>query len=181
MSRSYKHRRNQKIDALFVLVLLFIYLEVNRKVYVFLYGLLLVVLIIAIKLFIRWRIYRRINSPKMVDIDSMTGLEFERCVAKMLSKQGYKHVRLTERYDLGVDIIASKDGKRWGIQVKRHSRLVKAIAVRQVVTALRKYKCDKALVVTNSTFSSVAKELASTNDCALVDRNQLSKWVASYK
>jgi restriction system protein len=179
MSRSYKHRRNQKIDALFVLMLLFIYLEVNRKGYVFLYGLLVAVLIIAIKLFVRWRIYRRINSPKMIDIDSMTGLEFERCVAKMLSKQGYKHVRLTERYDLGVDIIASKDGKRWGIQVKRHSGLVKAIAVRQVVTALRKYKCDKALVVTNSTFSNVAKELAATNDCALVDRDQLSKWVAS--
>ena len=181
MSRSYKRRRNQKIDALFVLMLLFIYLEVNHKGYVLLYGLLIVILIIAIKLIIKLRIYHRISSPKMIDIDGMTGLEFERCVANLLSNQGYKHVRLTEKYDLGVDIIADKDGRRWGIQVKRHSGLVKAIAVRQVVTALRKYKCDKALVVTNSTFSNVAKELAGTNDCVLVDRTQLSKWVASYK
>jgi len=123
----------------------------------------------------------RLNNPNMTIVDNMTGLEFEKYVAKLLGSQGYKHVRLTERFDLGVDIIADKNGTRWGIQVKRHSGLVKAIAVRQVVTALRKYKCDRALVITNSIFSNVAKELASTNDCVLVDRTQLSKWVASYK
>jgi restriction system protein len=110
-------------------------------------------------------------------IDKMTGLEFERCIAGLLKKQGYISVKLTEKYDYGVDIIAVKDGITWGIQVKRYSGLVKADAVRQVVTALKKYDCDKAMVITNSTYSMVAKDLANCNNCVLIDRKYLFQWV----
>ena len=105
----------------------------------------------------------------------MTGLEFERYVARLLKTRGYSHIKLTEEYDYGIDIIAEKDGIRWGIQVKRCSGLVKANAVRQVVTALKKYNCDIAMVISNSTYSKVAKELAKSNQCVLVDRNGLLK------
>ena len=108
---------------------------------------------------------KKMHSPSMKLIDSMTGLEFERCVASLLKHQGYTDIRLTEKYDYGVDIIATKDDIRWGIQVKRYSGLVNADAVRQVVTALKKYDCDKAMVITNSTYSLVAKDLASCNNC----------------
>jgi len=113
----------------------------------------------------------------MVAIDKMTGLEFERYIARLLKTKSYIHIILTEEYDYGVDIIAEKDGIRWGIQVKRYSGLVKANAVRQAVTALKKYHCDRAMVISNSTYSKVAKELARSNDCVLVDRNGLLKWV----
>lgn len=119
----------------------------------------------------------KLHNPDMATIDKMTGLEFEICVSKLLRAQGYKNIRLTEKYDLGVDIIAEKDDIRWGIQVKRYSGLVKANAVRQVVTALKKYDCDRAMVITSSTYSRVAKDLASCNNCVLVDRDILSKWV----
>ena len=120
---------------------------------------------------------RRGNSrPSLYQVDNMTGLEFEKYVVKLLKSQGYKYVRLTEKYDLGVDIIAEKDGIRWGIQVKRYSGLVKADAVRQAVTALRRYRCDRAMVITNSSFSQTAKELASSNDCVLLGRDILMKW-----
>ena len=46
----------------------------------------------------------------------MTGIEFEKYVAKYLQKQGYK-TELTEKYDLGIDIVAVKDGIRYGVQV----------------------------------------------------------------
>jgi restriction system protein len=111
------------------------------------------------------------------DIDCMEGLEFERYVASLLKKLGYGAVRLTEKYDYGVDIIAVKNGVTWGIQVKRYSGLVKANAVRQVVTALRKYHCDKAMVITNSYYSEIAKDLARWNDCLLIDRDTLRHWV----
>ncbi len=117
------------------------------------------------------------HNPSIKLIDKMTGLEFEHWVAGLLKNQGYTGVRLTEKYDYGVDIIADKDGIRWGIQVKRYSGLVKADAVRQVVTALKKYDCDKAMVITNSTYSMVAKDLASSNNCVLIDRVMLLQWV----
>ena len=118
-------------------------------------------------------IRKKIHSPSMKLIDKMTGLEFERCVAGLLKQQGYTNVRLTEKYDYGVDIIAEKDGIRWGIQVKRYSGLVKADAVRQVVTALRQYNCDRAMVISNGFYSQVAKKLAESNNCLLIDRNAL--------
>jgi len=105
----------------------------------------------------------------------MDGLDFEKYIASILSKQGYSSIKLTERFDYGVDIIAHKDGIRWGIQAKRYSGLVKADAVRQVVTGLSIYKCDRAMVITNSVFSNFAVRLAQSNQCVLVDRNQLAK------
>ena len=117
----------------------------------------------------RLKLRKHPNSISMEDIDKMSGIEFEHFVANLLKIQGYTNVRLTEKYDYGVDIIAVKDGITWGIQTNRYSGLVKASAVRQVVTRLRIYNCNNAMVVTNSYFSKVATKLAKSNDCKLVD------------
>ena len=117
------------------------------------------------------RKFRTVNrNLHLRDVDTMDGITFEYYVAQLLINRGYTNVSLTERYDYGVDIIAEKDGIRWGVQAKRYSGLVKAAAVRQVVTGLRLYECDRAMVITNSTFSAVAKRLADGNDCILIDR-----------
>lgn len=116
-----------------------------------------------------------VTNLRLSDVDTMDGLGFEKYIANTLKKQGYSNVTLTEQYDYGVDIIANKDGVRWGIQVKRYSGLVKAEAVRQVVTGLRVYGCDRAMVITNSVFSRVAVQLADSNECVLVDRSGLAK------
>ncbi len=113
------------------------------------------------------------NQTDIAEIDAMSGPEFELYVAELLKQQGYQHVRLTEKYDYGVDIVAVKDGFTWGVQVKRSSGLVKANAIRQVVTALRMYSCDRAMVITNGEFSRVATELAECNGCLLIDRDKL--------
>lgn len=118
------------------------------------------------------RLYHAIQR-RSLSVDNMSGLAFERYVADLLSKRGYTNIQLTEHYDFGVDIVADKAGVRWGIQVKRYSGLVKAEAVRQVVTALPLYGCDQAMVITNSTFSHVAQVLAESNNCVLVDRRKL--------
>ena len=117
---------------------------------------------------------RRYIKYKQSHVDTMTGLEFEKYVAKYLRDQGYK-TKLTEKYDLGIDIVAVKDGIRYGVQVKRHKGVVGANAVRQAVTALNLYECDRAMVITNSYFSKTAIRLADSNDCILFDRATLLK------
>lgn len=126
---------------------------------------------LVIKLMRRCCIVRR--NVRLQNVDAMDGLDFELYIADLLTKQGYNNVSLTEEYDYGVDIVAEKDGIRWGIQTKRYSGLVKAEAVRQVVTGLRLYSCDRAMVITNSTYSNVARRLAEGNDCVLIDREGL--------
>lgn len=141
------------------------------------YVVALIILLIAARTVLRiTRFVRRlVANRKLRHVDVMDGIEFEEYIANMLKSQGYTNIQLTEQYDYGVDIIASKNGIRWGIQVKRYSGLVKAEAVRQVVTGLRMYGCDRAMVITNSVFSRVAVRLAEGNDCVLVDRTRLSK------
>lgn len=90
---------------------------------------------------------------------------------------GYTDIRLTEKYDLGVDIVAKKNGVTWGIQAKRYNSPVKAEAVRQAYTALNRYKCARAMVITNSTYSRQAQMLAADNDVVLVDRQVLTEWI----
>lgn len=134
----------------------------------------LVVLGCAFILQIGWKYLAYRQNIKFRSVDSMRSLEFEYYVAMLLKNNGYHNVSLTEKYDLGVDIIAEKDGVRWGVQVKHYSGLVKASAVRQVVTGLKLYGCDRAMVVTNSTYSATARKLAAGNDCELIDRRSLA-------
>lgn len=115
----------------------------------------------------------RKRSMRIQDIDSMSGLEFEHYIAKLLKAKGYKRVLLTEKYDLGIDITAKKDGVKWGIQIKRHAGPVRADAIRQAVTALTIYGCDRPMVITNSYFTNQAKRLALSNSCLLIDRREL--------
>jgi restriction system protein len=135
------------------------------------------VFVIKLAVWITRRIHTMTQNLRLQDVDSMDGVSFEHYVVQMLIEQGYINVSPTEQYDYGVDVIAEKDGIRWGVQVKRYSGLVKAEAVRQVVTGLRLYNCDRAMVITNSTFSAVAKRLADGNDCVLIDRTGLNALV----
>ena len=147
------------------------------------YVIAFIIILYAIRLFARmYRFVRRIIlNLRLSDVDTMDGLAFEKYVAKLLKQQGYSNISLTEQYDYGVDIIATRNGIRWGIQVKRYTGLVKADAVRQVVTGLRVYGCDRAMVITNSVFSRVAVQLADSNECVLVDRSELARMKTDLK
>jgi len=118
------------------------------------YILLIIAVLVLIKILLK---LRRFIKYKLSHVDTMTGLEFEKYVTKYLRNQGYK-TNLTEKYDLGIDIVAVKDGIRYGVQVKRYKGVVGANAVRQSVTALNLYDCDRAMVVTNSYFSNTASQ-----------------------
>lgn len=134
---------------------------------------------VALKLLWSFRglVIRREQSFVLSDVDQMDGLQFERYISTLLARHGFTGIELTEQYDLGVDIIAHKNDERWGIQVKRYSGLVKAEAVRQVITGLKLYGCDRSMVITNSNYSKIARQLAAGNNCVLVDRQQLAQLI----
>jgi HJR/Mrr/RecB family endonuclease len=142
-----------------------------------LYTLVIVASLVMLRLSLS--LYRKmlnvVVNRRLIHVDDMDDIEFETYIAGVLKSQGYTNVKLTEKYDYGVDIIAVKDGIRWGIQVKRYSGPVKADAVRQVVSGLRIYGCDRAMVITNSIFNGVAVRLADSNGCILVDHIGLIK------
>lgn len=193
MSRRYRRKRQHAsspfVDASSLAVILVFIIgwqaaqSSNTEVLIYL-GIAVGVILIAIATIaiLKYRYtQRKLRALQTADIDRMDWLRFEVYVAELLKNRGFTHVELTEKYDYGVDIIARKDDITWGVQVKRYSNLVKAEAVRQTVTALTHYKCNRAMVVTNSTFSRPAKVLALDNNCVLIDREILSTWIIEFQ
>ena len=142
---------------------------------------LIVASAIAVFSFIAIRKNQKLRAIQLSGVDVMDGFVFEKYVAELLKNQGFNNVRLTEKYDLGIDAIADKNGEKWGIQIKRNRCKTKAESVRQAVTALNHYKCSRAMVISNSQFTGAAKQLAASNRCILIDRQQLGEWIFAYQ
>ena len=100
----------------------------------------------------------------------MNGIQYERSCAKYLSTLGYKNITLTKASgDQGIDIIATKGNLKYGFQCKYYSGTVGNDAVQQAFSGIAYYKLDKAVVITNSDFSSGARKLAEEADVLLWD------------
>lgn len=99
----------------------------------------------------------------------MTGHEYEHTVASYLSHRGYKDVQVTKGSgDYGVDVIAQKGLKKYAVQCKYYSDPVSVGAVQEAVAGKAMYNCNAAMVVTNSTFTRAAEELARKNNVVLI-------------
>ena len=100
----------------------------------------------------------------------MTGLEYEHLVGKYLSALGYTNVKVTQGSgDYGVDIIASKDNKKYAIQCKLYSNHVGISAVQEVAAGMAMYGCTDSMVITNNVFTQAAKDLARVNGVILLE------------
>lgn len=142
---------------------------------------LVAAVVVAVLSFVAIRKNQKLRAIQLSGVDVMDGFVFEKYVEELLKNQGFHNVRLTEKYDLGIDAIADKDGEKWGIQIKRNRGKTKAESVRQAVTALNHYKCTRAMVVSNSQFTGAARQLAESNRCVLIDRQQLGEWIFAYQ
>jgi restriction system protein len=143
-----------------------------------------ILLIIVGVIFVVYRIalYFRIKRPlDIFGVDEMSGADFERLVEKLLKVQGYEVNRIGGYEDYGVDLIASRGGRKHAIQVKRWKRPVGMDAIRAAVAGMAFHNCDRAVVITSSYFSWRAKNLAKANNCKLIDRNLLAQQVKTYR
>ena len=96
-----------------------------------------------------------------VDINSMDGIEFENFIADLLTNNGYSNVHVTKASgDHGIDIIATNNGLKYGIQCKRYSSRVGNYAIHEAFSGAAFYDCDQAIVATNNTFTKSAIEEA---------------------
>ncbi len=99
----------------------------------------------------------------------MDGKKYERKVASYLKRRGFYAVKVTgESGDYGVDVLARKGLHKYAVQCKYYSRPVGVHAVQQVVGGMAYYGCDRALVVTNNSFTRQAVSLAQKNNVELI-------------
>ena len=117
---------------------------------------------------------KKLSKSGIDEIDQMDGLEFEKYLEALFEKLGYRVRRTPYQNDYGADLIVGKDGHKIAVQVKRYRRKIGVKAVQEAVAACGKYRCQKAMVVTNSYFTEQAKELARANRVDLWDRRKLA-------
>ena len=112
-------------------------------------------------------------------IDGMEGHKFEYFCANLLRKVGFSDVRVTPGSgDQGVDILAIKDSIKYAIQCKNYASVLGNTPVQEVSAGKQFYGCHVGVVMTNSTFSSGAVQLAATNNVLLWDRTKMEELIS---
>jgi len=121
----------------------------------------------------------RQKRKKPLPIDEMTGLEFERYCADLLSQKGFVDVNVTKASgDYGVDILAEKDGVTYAIQCKRYQDPVGVKAIQEAFAGKEYYDKMVGAVLTNQYFTQPAVEAAKKLKILLWDRGYLESMIS---
>ena len=117
------------------------------------------------------------SAPKITlsDIDLMSGFEFESFIGDLFEKMGYTTKVTKSSGDQGIDVLATKNDFVVAIQAKCYSGIVGNHAIMEAVAGMKFYKADKCMVITNSSFTKSAQELAKANEVELWDRQVLKE------
>lgn len=113
-------------------------------------------------------------------IEELSGKDFEKYLEELFEKMGYKIKYISPGNDQGADLVINKNKQDIVVQAKRHSYKVTNKAVQEAVAAIGYYKCQGAMVVTNSVFTDAAKELAEANGIDLIDGIELNRLIKKY-
>ncbi len=128
----------------------------------------------------KWKMYY--ESKTMDEVSRMKGTEFEKFLARLFSRMGYTDLTLTPTNDQGGDLLClSPSGARVVIQAKRWKGTVGNSAVQELLGAMLHYDRAEGMVITNSTFTVAACELAKKHSgIALRDGRWLEKQIKKF-
>lgn len=167
---------NEIIDFLYslsVLLTLWVYQETNNR---WLTGLTFIVslglLYFGISKYKQWK-RRKLLESSIDVVDDMTGKVFDDYILAHFEHLGYLGHLASRGEDHGADLILKKAGQRVVVLAKRWKNSLGADAIERIIGAVKYYDADKGIVVTNSTFTESARELADPNGIELWSRSKL--------
>lgn len=113
-------------------------------------------------------------------IKQKTPVEFELAIKHFFEQVlGFKKLEATKvKGDFGADLLGERNGEKLVIQVKKYSTPVNLKAVQEVYGAMAHYGAKSCWVVTSSTYTESAVNLAKSTNCTLVDGNDLDRLFA---
>ena len=124
---------------------------------------------------------KRLLDSGILEVDEMTGKEFEKFLALNFINFGYSVTLTQDSQDYGADLILYKDGSKTVVQAKRSKNQVGIKAVQEVAGAVRHYNGNKGIVITNNRFTENAYNLAESNEVELWDRKILIEFILRAK
>jgi len=121
-------------------------------------------------------------DEQLMKIDDLDGFQFEKYIGQLLKKIGFVNVIVTKGSgDFGADIIAEKDNIRYAFQCKRFNSPIGPKPIGEVLRGMKKYNCEKGIVITNNFFTNQAIQESKICDIELWDRNKLSYLIQNIK
>ncbi len=170
--RRRKGSPEEGIGGLLIFAALLLWAKVGSTTFYVIVGSIFILVIGAVILIKRRRKLKLLNSG--IDmIDKLTGPMFEELILEHFRELGYKGRMTPPTADYGADLVLENDQERIVTQIKRWNQKVGIEAVQQVVAAISHYSADRGMVVTNSFFTSNAKQLAKSNNIEMWDREKL--------
>ena len=120
-----------------------------------------------------------IEEPQEVmELDKITDpIEYEHAVCEVFTNCCWNAQVTKASGDQGVDVIAELNSVRVAVQCKLYSSPVGNGAVQEVFAAKSHYDCQLAMVVTNNSYTTSAKQLASTCGVELLHHDALIDWI----
>lgn len=111
----------------------------------------------------------------------MDGHVFEYFCADLLQIEGFKNIEVTKASaDNGVDIIATKNNKKYIFQCKCITHTCSNKAVQEIVSANTIYHADVMGVICNTSFSDQAKMLANQNGVQMMSIGNIRHMMDKY-
>lgn len=180
--KSYKRVKYRKkineAEFLYGLVGVVLLMLLFKKPDLFLLGFFTIIIVLPI-----YKLSKVIQfkNSKITDIDKMDGIEFEKRLEVLFRDLGYRVKRTSSTGDYGADLILKKGIERIVVQAKRYSKPVGIKAIQEALSGKEYYGADKAMVLTNSTYTNAAKNLARRLNIELIAREELIRMLNSTK
>lgn len=114
------------------------------------------------------------HSQPRVKLSYSTPYDFENYCAQKLKDRGWNAHVTQKSLDQGVDVVAEKNGKKIAIQCKLYNRPVGNKAVQEVNAGKNYYQAEYAAVVTTSSYTSSAHQLAKNCNILLLTIDDLN-------
>lgn len=126
---------------------------------------------------LRTAIESRIHRLLTCNWRDLRGIPFEHFLEEVFLELGFQVQTTKTSGDQGVDLVGTCNGFRLAVQAKGYAESVGNSAVQEVVAGRIFYNCHACAVITNSTFTSGAIELASRTNCMLIDGAQIQNLI----
>lgn len=179
----------EKLSTLYAFYLIYLYFT-NKAVFWNQLSLLIFILTVFIAGIIFWEKHKRAQRIKIgkklySDRELLSWLrqlkpsEFEKFIADLFSKLGYKTKVTGGSHDEGIDVVAEKDGVKHYIQCKRYNNSIVGVpAVREFYGAITAHLTNyKAYFITTNKFTLEAEKFAEDKPIELIDGIQLVKYI----
>jgi Restriction endonuclease/DnaJ domain len=112
------------------------------------------------------------------DLQRLTGADFERLIASLFMRDGYKVSRWGQSRDQGIDMVLEMGGSKDVVQFKRWKGDIGPPVILEFYRSMMQAGARRGFVIATASFTHSAKELVDGKPITLIDGHYLLAWIS---